>query len=297
MRAPPPSENDGVTDQVFAAHRPRLLGVAYAIVGEIAESEDVVQDAWLRWQSADRSEVRNAEAFLVTTTTRLAVDRLRSARVRRETYVGSWLPDPLLSEPDDPEAVAIEAERLSLALLVALERLNPVERAVLVLRDVFDFEYGEIADAIDVSPANARQIASRARGRVGDASRRQPVDGAEQQRLTTAFMVAAGQGDDEQLRELLAADAIQYSDGGGAGNVARKPIHGAEKIARFYARVRRTGNMPRDLVPRFVLVNGELGVLLLRPDGDQYAITALEIADGQIVAIRNFVNPDRFARR
>lgn len=286
-----------MTDRVFAAHRSRLLSVAYAIVGEIGESEDVVQDAWLRWQSADRSEVRNAEAFLVTTTTRLAVDRLRSARVRRETYVGVWLPDPLLSEPDDPEAVVIEAERLSLALLVALERLNPVERAVLVLRDVFDLEYGEIADAIDVSPANARQIASRARGRVGEASRRQSVDNAEQQRLTTAFMLAAGEGDGEQLRELLAADAIQYSDSGGADKVARKPIYGAEKIARFYASVRRTGKMPNDLVPRFVLVNGELGVRLLRPDGDQYAITALEIADGQILAIRNFVNPHRFVSR
>ena len=286
-----------MTDRVFAAHRPRLLGVAYAIVGEIAGSEDVVQDAWVRWQSADRSEVRNTEAFLVTTTTRLAIDRLRSARVRRETYVGTWLPDPLLSAADDPEAVAIEAERLSLALLVALERLNPVERAVLVLRDVFDLEYGEIADAIDVSPANARQIASRARDRVGDASRRQPVDAAQQQRLTTAFMVAAGQGDAGQLRKLLAADAIQYSDGGGAEKVARKPIHGAEKIARFYAGVRRTGNMPSDLVPRFVFVNGELGVRLLRPDGDQYAITVLEVADRQIVAIRNFVNADRFARR
>lgn len=286
-----------MTDEIFAAHRPRLLGVAYAVIGEIAESEDVVQDAWLRWQSADRSEVRNAEAFLVTTTTRLAVDRLRSARVRRETYVGTWLPDPLVREADDPEAVVIEAERLSLALLVALERLNPAERAVLVLRDVFDLEYAEIADAIDVSPANARQIASRARNHVGDASRRQPVDSAERQRLTTAFMLAVDRGDDAQLRELLAADAIQYSDGGGTGKVARKPIYGAEKIARFYASVHRTASMPRDLLPRFVLVNGEPGVRLLRPDGDQYAITALEIADGQIVAIRNFVNPDRFSRR
>jgi RNA polymerase sigma-70 factor, ECF subfamily len=133
-------EDACVTPDVFAAHRPRLLGVAYAMLGEREESEDVVQDAWLRWQAADHDEVRNAEAFLVTTVTRLAIDRLRLARTRRETYVGTWLPDPLISEPDDPEALAIEAERLSLALLAALERLNPVERAVLVLRDVFDME-------------------------------------------------------------------------------------------------------------------------------------------------------------
>jgi RNA polymerase sigma-70 factor (ECF subfamily) len=206
------------------------------------------------------------------------------------------LPDPLVRDADDPEAIAIEAEDLSLALLVALERLNPVERAALVLRDVFDFEYAAIADAIDTSPANARQLASRARNRVGDTSRRRPVDREEQQRLTAAFMVAAGTGDVERLRELLAADAIQYSDGGGQGGVARKPVHGAEKIARFYANVRRIGSMPADLVPHFVLVNGELGVRLVSPTTGQYAITVLEIADGQILAIRNFVNPDRFGR-
>ncbi len=283
-------------DDVFAAHRPRLLGVAYGIVGELAEAEDVVQDAWLRWQAADRDEVRSAEAFLVTVVTRLAVDRLRSARARRETYVGTWLPDPLVSASDDPAAAAaIEAERLSVALLVALERLNPVERAVLVLRDVFDLEYAEIGDALDVSPGNARQLAKRARDRVGDASRARPVARGEQQRLTAAFLLAARRGDVEQLRELLAADAIQYSDGGGRAGVARTPIHGAEKIARFYVNVRRTGSMPDDLAPSFVRVNGELGVRFVSPTSGPYAVTLLEIADGRILAIRNFVNPERFA--
>jgi RNA polymerase sigma-70 factor (ECF subfamily) len=286
------------TDDVFAVHRPRLLGVAYGILGEVAESEDVVQDAWLRWQAADRDEVRSAEAFLVTITTRLAIDRLRSAPARRETYVGTWLPDPLVRELDesaDPAATTIEAERLSVALLVTLERLDPVERAVLVLRDVFDLEYAAIADAIDASPSNARQIAKRARDRVGDASRSRPVEREEQQRLTAAFLLAARRGDVELLRELLVADAIQYSDGGGRTAVARKPIYGADKIARFYANVRRTGTMPGDLVPELVLVNGELGVRFASPTSGPYAITLLEIADGRVLAVRNFVNPERFA--
>lgn len=289
-----------MTQDVFAAHRPRLLGVAYGIVGELAEAEDVVQDAWLRWQAADRDAVRDATGFLVTATTRLAIDRLRSARARRERYVGTWLPDPLVADLDDaadPAESAIEAEQLSVALLVALERLNPLERAVLVLRDAFDLEYGEIADALDLSPGNARQVAKRARDRVGDAARRRPVSREQQQRLTIAFMAAAHAGDVEGLRELLAADAVQWSDGGGHGNVARAPVAGAERIARLYAGVRRTGAMPRDLVPSFVLVNGDLGVRLSNPASGPYAITVLEIADGRIAAIRNFVNPDRFGHR
>ncbi|MES1194123.1 MAG: sigma-70 family RNA polymerase sigma factor, partial [Solirubrobacterales bacterium] len=193
-----------MTPDVFAAHRPRLLGVAYGVLGELGEAEDVVQDTWLRWQEADRDAVRNAEAFLVTTATRLAIDRLRSARARRETYVGTWLPDPLVSDPADPAAIAIEAETLSLALLCALERLNPVERAVLVLRDVFVVEYAEIADILDISPANARQIAKRARDRVGDTTRRRrTVDPHERRRLTVAFLRATQSGDVDQLRAIL----------------------------------------------------------------------------------------------
>ena len=163
------------TDQhldAFSACRPRLLGIAYGMLGELGEAEDIVQEAWLRWDGADRAEIRSGEAFLVTVTTRLAVDRLRSAQRRRETYVGPWLPEPLVADadgaPDDPERIAIEAERLSLALLGALERLNPVERAVLILRDAFDLEYAEIADVVDRSPANVRQIAVRARAHAGD---------------------------------------------------------------------------------------------------------------------------------
>jgi len=279
----------------FLACRERLRGVAYGLLGDLGEADDVVQDVWLRWQSADREAVRNAEAFLVTTTTRLAIDRLRSARARRETYVGTWLPTPLVSDADDPAETAIEAERLDLALLCALERLDPVERAVLVLRDAFDLDYAEIADAIDVSPSNARQIAKRARDHVGDAGRRRPVDRNRQREIANGFLRAAQLGDVEGIKALLAADAVQYSDGGGRVIAARRPIQGAASIAKFYATVGRTPQFPPDLVATPVTVNGAPGVRLVSRSGGPYAITAIEVADGRVQAIRNFLNPDRFA--
>jgi RNA polymerase sigma-70 factor (ECF subfamily) len=281
----------------FAACRPRLLGIAYGLLGELTEAEDAVQDAWLRWNDAGDEAVRNPEAFLVTVTTRLALDRLRSARARREVYVGPWLPEPLLTDPETPETKAIEAERLSLALLGALERLNPVERAALVLRDVFDLEYAEIADVLEKTPANVRQIARRAREHAGDAARRRAVPEEERRRLAEAFMVASLSGDVERIRELLAADAIMYSDGGGVVTAARKPIYGAEKISRFLVGVQRKTAFPADPVFTRVLVNGDPGVRMdSRADGF-VSIVAIEIAAGAIQAIRFFVNPERFPDR
>jgi RNA polymerase sigma-70 factor (ECF subfamily) len=283
-----------MNEDVFAACRPRLLGIAYGLLGELTEAEDVVQDAWLRWQGADRGAVRNAEPFLVTVTTRLALDRLRSARARREVYVGPWLPEPLVTDPETPESKAIEAERLNLALLGALERLNPVERAVLVLRDVFDLEYAEIADIVEKMPANVRQIARRARDHAGDPSRRRPVGEEERERLTVAFLGAAASGDMDALREMLAADAIMYTDGGGVVTAARKPIYGAEKIARFLVRVQRKRDFPDDPVYTPVLVNGDPGVLMESAANGFLSIVAVEFADGLVQAVRFFNNPERF---
>jgi RNA polymerase sigma-70 factor (ECF subfamily) len=283
-----------MTGDAFAACRPRLLGIAYGLLGELTEAEDVVQDAWLRWDGADRDAVRNAEPFLVTVTTRLALDRLRSARARREVYVGPWLPEPLLTDPETPETQAIEAERLSLALLGALERLNPVERAVLVLRDVFDLEYAEIADVLEKTPANVRQIARRARDHAGDASRRRPVDEEERKRLATAFLTASVSGDVDQIRDLLAADAVMYSDGGGVVTAARKPIYGADKIARFMVGVQRKAAYPDDPVFTPVLVNGDPGVRMDSATGGFVSIAAVEVADGAVQGIRFFTNPERF---
>jgi RNA polymerase sigma-70 factor (ECF subfamily) len=281
---------------VFAACRPRLLGIAYGLLGELTEAEDVVQDAWLRWEGADRDAVRNAESFLVTVTTRLALDRLRSARARREVYVGPWLPEPLVTDPETPETKAIEAERLSLALLGALERLNPVERAVLVLRDAFDLEYAEIADALERTPAGVRQIARRARDHAGDASRRRPVSEEERERLAAAFLTAAVSGDVGRIRDLLAADAVMYTDGGGVVTAARKPIYGADKIARFMVGVQRKAAYPDDPVFTPVLVNGDPGVRMESPSQGFLSIVAVEVSDGVVQGVRFFNNPERFGQ-
>ncbi|HET9591617.1 MAG TPA: RNA polymerase sigma factor SigJ [Solirubrobacterales bacterium] len=283
-----------MNEDAFAACRPRLLGIAYGLLGELTEAEDVVQDAWLRWNGADRDAVRNAEPFLVTVTTRLALDRLRSARARREVYVGPWLPEPLVTDPETPETQAIEAERLSLALLGALERLNPVERAVLVLRDVFDLEYAEIADILEKTPANVRQIAKRARDHAGDPTRQREVSADEQERLATAFLAASVSGDVEQIRGLLAADAIMYTDGGGVVIAARKPIYGADKIARFMVGVQRKSQFPDDPEYTPVLVNGDPGVRMDSASEGFLSIIAVEVAEGSIQGLRFFNNPERF---
>jgi RNA polymerase sigma-70 factor (ECF subfamily) len=276
--------------EVFEAHRPRLTGIAYGMLGTVAEAEDVVQDAYLRWHGADTGQIRSAEGFLVTVTTRLAIDRLRSARVRREAYVGPWLPEPLVADESapDPADVAAEAEQLSLALLTTLERLNPVERAVLLLRDVFDLEYAEIADVVERSPANCRQIAVRARERVGDTSRSRPVDPEQEAALVTAFLAAVADGDVERLTGLLAADVTLWSDGGGVVRAARVPILTAPKVARFFVGVARKA--PEGLTARHVRVNGDPGLRLEAPDGT-VGVLAFEVADDRIAGIRYVSNP------
>jgi RNA polymerase sigma-70 factor, ECF subfamily len=283
-----------MNSDAFVACRPRLLGIAYGLLGELTEAEDVVQDAWLRWDGADGDAIRNPEAFLVTVTTRVALDRLRSARARREVYVGPWLPEPLVTDPETPETKAIEAEQLNLALLGALERLNPLERAVLVLRDVFDLEYAEIADILERTPAAVRQIAKRARDHAGDTTRRRPVAEEERERLANAFLLASVSGDLEQIRELLAADAIMYTDGGGVVTAARKPIYGADKIARFMVGVQRKDAYPSDPVFTRVLVNGDPGVRMDSETDGFLSIVAIEIGDGRVQCVRFFNNPERF---
>jgi RNA polymerase sigma-70 factor, ECF subfamily len=283
-----------MSEDAFTACRPRLLGIAYGLLGELTEAEDVAQDAWLRWQSADAEAIRNPEAFLVTVTTRLALDRLRSARARREVYVGPWLPEPLLTDPETPETKAIEAEQLNLALLGALERMNPVERAVLVLRDAFDLEYAEIADILDRTPAGVRQIAKRARDHAGDTSRRRAVDEEERRRLAEAFMVASLSGDVDGLRDLLAADAVMYSDGGGVVTAARKPVYGADKVARFMIGVQSKSAWPSDPVFTRVLVNGDPGIRMDSSSEGFLGIIAVQVAEGAIEAVRIFSNPERF---
>ncbi len=280
----------------FEACRPRLVAIAYGMLGDRGEAEDAVQDAWLRFADAGPEAVRNAEAFLTTVTTRLAIDRLRSARARRETYVGPWLPEPLVVDASapDPADVVAEAEQLSLALLVAMERLNPVERAVLLLRDVLDLDYDDIADAVARTPAACRQIARRARERVGEPTRRREVPPDEEQRVVGAFLTALAAGDVDGLRAILAEDANTYSDGGGVVRAARKVILGGDRTARLLVGLGR--KLP-DPVPPITLVriNGDPGFRIHGEEGIA-SVTAMEIADGKVANVRIITNPHKLTR-
>lgn len=225
--------DDGLSQ--FVAARPRLFGIAYRMLGSAAEAEDVVQDVWLRWQTADRSVVRNPQAFLATTTTRLAINVLESARSRRESYVGPWLPEPVDTSAD----AGLGAERneaLEFAVLLLLEKLSPKERAAYVLREAFDYPYQEIAEILKLNEANIRQLVTRARKHIAD-GRRVPVVPHEQERLLGAFVTAAQNGDLAALEGLFAADVVSYADGGGLVRAARSPVVGRERVAKFIAAV------------------------------------------------------------
>jgi RNA polymerase sigma-70 factor (ECF subfamily) len=217
----------------FERQRPRLFGIAYRVLGSVSEAEDVVQDVWVRWQGADRSAVLDEGAFLARITTRLAINVARSARVRREAYVGPWLPEPV-DTGVDPQVGAERGEALELAVLLVLERLNPVERAAYVLREAFDYAYDEIAGMLELSQANTRQIVSRARKRLS-AERREPVDTAQHRRLLDAFVAAAREGDVAALESVLSADVVAYADGNGMRGVARVELVGPARVARVTA--------------------------------------------------------------
>jgi len=278
--------------EIFEVHRPRLLAIAYGMVGSIMDAEDIVQEAWFRWNGTDRAAIREPGAYLTTVVTRLAIDRLRSARYRRETYVGPWLPEPLVREVDsDPADVVVEAESLSLALLATLERLNPVERAVFLLREIFDFDYAEIADVVEKSPSACRQIAVRARDHVGDPTRKPPA--TPDMDVLSAFTVAMATGDIGSLVELLAADAILWSDGGAERRAARHPIIGPRKIAAFLVGIARRG-LDMGATGRPVLANGA-PALLLELEGTVYGVMALEIVDSAVLGVRSVINPDKLA--
>jgi RNA polymerase sigma-70 factor, ECF subfamily len=280
---------DQQASETLERERGRLFAIAYGMLGSSAEADDVVQDAFLRWHERDRSAVRSPPAFLTTMVTRLAIDRLRSAERRRVEYVGPWLPEPLLSELDTAEVVS-EAEQLSLALLATLERLNPVERAVFLLRDVFDFDYSEIAAIVDKSEANSRQIGRRARTRVGEPLRRFRPTHEKEHELLSAFVAATEAGDVDALTGLLARDAILWTDGGGKVSAALQPLDGAERIARFLLAIARKA--PAELRSRPVRVNGDPGMRTDAPSGPA-GVLALELAEEEIVGIRIVVNPDK----
>jgi RNA polymerase sigma-70 factor (ECF subfamily) len=283
----------------FDSHRRLLFGVAYQMLGSVADAEDAVQDAWLRWSAADRDDVADPRSYLVRITTRLALDRLRSAQARRETYVGPWLPEPLLTgtaaptSPDPADEVEL-GEQVSLALLVVLETLSPVERAVFVLREVFGVPSAEVAAVLGRTEPAVRQLAHRAREHVAARRPRFDTDSTAQREVTERFLAAAVGGDVEALLAVLAPGAVLLTDGGGKAKAALRPIVGADKVARFLSSVGPEGAALPGVRVELTEVNGQLGVVARTPEGPFMAMT-LVVADGRVEQVLVFRNPDKLA--
>jgi RNA polymerase sigma-70 factor (ECF subfamily) len=275
----------------FERHRSLLFSIAYRMLGSVADAEDVVQEAYLRWQQAPEAEVRSPRSYLSAVVTRLSIDWLRSARARREEYVGPWLPEPLVSERAEEVAVLDElSESLSIAFLVVLESLNPVERAVFLLREVFDYDYEEISRILGKSEDNCRQIAHRARQSVAARRPRFERSPEQEERLSRQFLEACMSGDMEGLISLLSEDVTLWSDGGGKVAAAPYPIYGPERVARFLLGVLRT--VPPAFSARPAQVNGPPGVVGY-VDGSPTGVVALDVVDGRLHGVRIVVNPDK----
>ncbi|TDO48405.1 RNA polymerase sigma-70 factor (ECF subfamily) [Kribbella sp. VKM Ac-2527] len=274
---------------VFAEVRPRLFGIAYRMLASATEAEDLVQEVWVRWQLCDRSAVVNPAAYLATTTTRLAINAAQSARVRRETYVGQWLPEPVDTSAD-PHLGAERGEALGFAVLLLLEKLSPNERAAYVLREAFDYPYAQIADILQTSGAAVRQLVSRARKHVV-AERRAPVKGSEQRRLLTAFVTAARSGDLSALEKLFAADVVSLSDGGGVVTAARFPLVGGQRVAKFVTAIARWFWVGADI--EWAQENGQTAAVLSR-DGVVFAVVTVDATADGIDRLLWMMNPAKF---
>lgn len=276
----------------FEDERPRLVGLAYRITGSRTDADDVVQDAWLRWNRAGPQTIERPAAWLTTVTSRIALDRLRSAQHRREAYVGPWLPEPTTSAPGPADHAEL-AESLSIGFLALLERLSPIERVVFLLADVFGVPFAEIADAVDKTPEACRQVASRARRRVRDDRPRFAPTDDDAWQVAAAFLSAAQRGDLDALVDLLADDAVAVSDGGPDRHAARRPVV-AERMPRFLVNLTRRGLEPDDeVVP--VCLNGQPGVAVRRSGRTTLAL-AVAVADGKVQRIWTVLNPAKLAR-
>jgi RNA polymerase sigma-70 factor (ECF subfamily) len=280
--------------EVFEEHRPVLMGVAYRMLGRVADAEDVVQEAWLRWSGADRTEVREPRAYLVRIATRLAVDRLRQVRSRNEAYVGPWLPEPYVTDfgdtaPDTAER-AVLADSVSLAVLVVLESLSPLERAVFVLREAFGYPYADIAAVLDRGEPAVRQLAGRARKHVEERRPRYEVDPAERRDLTERFLAAAAGGDLEGLMSLLAPDVRLIGDSGGLSKAPLRVIETADKVGRFLYAIAQQG-VP-DPSYRSLELNGGAALLVLSGDKPDSTVQ-LDVVDGRIQCIYIVRNPEK----
>jgi len=271
--------------------RPYLFAIAYRMLGSVADAEDVVQETFLRYHAAE-TEPESPKAYLATITTRLAIDQLRSARTQREVYPGQWLPEPLAEE--DAAQHAEMADSLSLAFLHLLEKLSPVERAVFLLREVFDYPHEDVARIVGKSPANSRQILTRAHAHIDEGRRRFEVSRAEREEVAQRFIEAWETGDTDGLVAVLAPDATLYGDGGGKAPAITEPLVGALRIAKALIGWRPLA-LERGVTHRTATVNGQPGVVYHWPDGSVAGVQELEIADGVVVAIRSVLNPDKLA--
>ena len=280
-----------MTDDPFVTHRSLLFTVAYEMLGSAADAEDVVQETWMRWADVDRTEVRNARAYLVRIVTRQALNRLRTLARRREEYVGEWLPEPLLTSPDVAEDVAL-AESVSIAMLTVLETLGPAERAVFVLREVFDLPYADIAAAVNRTPAAVRQIARRARDHVAARRPRVRVDLAEQRQVVDRFLMALRTGDLQALLDVLAPDVVLVADGGGEVAAVRRPVVGRDRVATLLSRF-------RTIAPGAVVANVWLNgapAARINLDGELDTAVGVVVEDGRVARIYAVRNPHKLAR-
>ena len=285
-------------DDPFAELRPLLFSIAYRMLGSATDAEDIVQEAYLRFhrETAAGTAVESSKSYLSAITTRLCIDHLRSARVRRESYVGTWLPEPLLTdEGSDAERHAETADSLSMGFLVLLESLTPVERAVFLLREVFEYDYDEIASVVGKSEENCRQIAVRARRQVQAGRPRFEASKAQREELARRFFQAAAEGDVEGLVGLLAADVVAYADGGGRGAAFPRPVHGRDRVARLLQGASARGGRFAVAGVRFAEINGQPGALLLDTDGVPVVAISLDIADGLVQTLHAVSNPEKLA--
>ena len=276
--------------EAFEQYRPLMFSIAYRMLGTASDAEDIVQEAFLRVQSANAQEVQSPKAWLTTVVTRLCLDRLKSAREQRETYIGPWLPEPILTSDEAPDAKAEMKESISIAFLVLLEKLNPVERAVFLLREVFDYDYAEIAQFVDKSESACRQIFHRARQFIrANRPRLAPSKAAHTQLLET-FLWALHSGDLNSLTNLLHEDVVSYGDGGGKAFAARTPIVGREKVLRFLLGLRKLA--PEGFAASVEEING-WPTFVMRVNGALFSVMSLETDGEQVWAVRSVVNPDK----
>jgi RNA polymerase sigma-70 factor (ECF subfamily) len=280
-------------DPVFEEHRPTLARLAYRMLGSLPDADDVMQDAYLRWSLEDRGAVKSPRAYLSAIVTRLCIDRRQSIDERKKSYIGPWLPDPIVEDAHDPACRLETAENVSMALLLVLESLSPVERAAYLLRRIFDYSYAEIARILAKSEVACRQLVSRAEESIHSRRPRFEARPDEAERLTAAFLEACSSGDMQALLDVLAPDAVLYADSGGKAHAALAPVVGADRIARFFLGVLKKA--PAGMEIRGVNVNGQPG-LLAKVAGQVIQVLTFDIIDGRIAACFAVRNPDKLAR-